>query len=95
MTRRVRLWITAALTFAATALAVAAATLTVGLTTSASPPTPAAATVAAGLTTSAIPPDGIGPEEERTRGSVTVDGPAVSLAPTNVHLMGLALIPAD
>jgi hypothetical protein len=37
MTRRVRLWITAALTVAATALTVAAATLTVGLTTSASP----------------------------------------------------------
>jgi hypothetical protein len=71
MTRRIRLWITAALTVAATALTVAAATLTVGLTTSASPT--------------------IENNEERTRGHVTIDGPAVNLAPTNVHLMGIAL----
>ena len=66
MTRRVRPWITAALTFAATALAVAAATLTAGLTTSASPPTPAAAALTAGLTTSADV--AVGSDEERTRG---------------------------
>ena len=77
MTRRVRLWITAALTVAATALTVAAATLTVG------------------LTTSAIPPIEIENEEERTRGDVTIDGPVVNLAPTNVHLMGIALNALD
>jgi hypothetical protein len=68
MTRRLRLWITAALTAAATALTVAAMALPVGLTTSASPPTPAAATLTAGLTTSAIAPTGIEADEERTRG---------------------------
>ena len=68
MTRRVRLWITASLTVAATAL-------TVGLTTSASPT--------------------IENNEERTRGYVTIDGPAVNLAPTNVHLMGLTAFPVD
>ena len=75
MTRRIRLWITAALAVAATALTVAAATLTVGLTTSASP--------------------AIDNNEERSRGSVTVDGPAANLAPTNVHLMGIALNAID
>jgi len=94
MTRRIRLWITAVLTIATTALTVAAATLAVGLTTSASPPT-VAATLTVGPTTSAIPPTEIESEEERTRGDVTLDGPAVNLAPTNVHLMGLAVIPAD
>jgi len=89
MTRRIHLWITAALTVAATALAVAAAMLTIGLTTSASPPTPAAATLTFGLATSAIPLIQIESEEERTRGDL--DGPAVNLAPTNVHLMGIAL----
>ena len=57
--------------------------------------TVAAATLAVGPTTSAIPPIEIESEEERTRGDVTIDGPAVNLAPTNVHLMGLAVIPAD
>ena len=75
MTRRIRLWITAALTVAATALTVAAATLTVGLTTSASPT--------------------IENNEERTRGYATIDGPTVNLAPTNVHLMGIALNAID
>jgi ABC-type phosphate transport system substrate-binding protein len=91
MTRRLHLWITAALTIAATALTVAATALTVGLTTSASPPTPAAATPTAGLATSAIPLIQIDSDEERTRG----DWDAVNLAPTNVHLMGLAVIPVD
>jgi hypothetical protein len=78
MTRRVRLWITAALTTAATALTVAAATLTVGLTTSASHPTPAAATLTVGLTTSAIPPIEIESDEERTRGDCdSFAGPAL------------------
>jgi len=68
MTRRVRLWISAVLTVAATALTVAAAMLTVGLTASASPPTPAAATLTADLSTSAIPSIEIESDEERTRG---------------------------